>query len=157
MPSVEESSPRRKEPQVSQQKASQDPLAEPPLPETKNSFAVLQEDEVQEPEVAAVQELGIRDPSSTLEAVSPKPASLGLKKDPIDLGGDSSAQVGLASLVPSTEETSDSEDFSAPSPPLTRGRKTNKEHREKEAASNISAGSQKKLDPFIKGHSSLPV
>ena len=109
---------------------------------------------MQEPEVAAVQESSIRDPSSTLEAVSPKLASLGSKKDPIDLGGDSSAQVGLASLVPSIEETSDSEEFSAPSPPLTRGRKTNKERREKEAASNISAGSQKKLDPFIKGHSS---
>jgi len=142
---------------VSQQKASQDPLADSPRPENKNSFAVLQEDEVQEPEVAAVQEQGNLDPNSALEVVSPTPASLGSKKDPIDLDGESSAQVGLASLVPSTEEASDSEDFSAPSPPLTRGRKTNKERREKEAASNISAGYQKKLDPFIKGHSSPPV
>ena len=97
----------------------------------------------------------MRAPISTVEY--PMPDTLGSKKDPIDLGGETSAQVGLASLVPSTEETSDSEDFSAPSPPLTRGRKTNKERREKEAASNISAGSQKKLDPFIKGHSSLLV
>ena len=142
---------------MSLQKASQDLLADSPRPENKNSFAVLQEDEVQEPEVAAVQEQGNLGPISALEVVSPKPASLGSKKDPIDLGGDSSAQVGLASLVPSSEETSDSEEFSAPSPPLTRGRKTNKERREKEAASNISAGSQKKLDPFIKGHPSPPV
>ena len=142
---------------MSQQKASQDPLAVYPRPKNKNSFAVLQEDEVQEPEVAAGQEQRNLDPISASEAVSPNPASLGSKKDPIDLGGETSAQVGLASLVPSTEEASDSEDFSAPSPPLTRGRKTNKERREKEAASNISVGSQKKLDPFIKGHSSLPV
>ena len=142
---------------MAQQKASQDPLAASPWPENKNSFAVLQEDEVQEPEVAVVQEEGILDPISALEAVSSKPASLGSKKDPIYLGGETSAQVGLASLVPSSEETSNSENFSAPSPPLTRGRKTNKERREKEAASNISAGSQKKLDPFIKGHSSLYV
>ena len=140
---------------MAQQKASQDPRVASPRPENKNSFAVLQEDE--EPEVAAVQEQGILDPSSALEAVSSKPASPGSKKDPIDLGGETSAQVGLASLVPSSEETSDSEGFSAPSPPLTRGCKTNKERREKEAASNISAGSQKKLDPFIKGHSSPPV
>ena len=86
---------------MSQQKASQDPIADSPRPENKNSFAVLQEDEVQEPEVAAVQEQGNHDPSSALEAVSPKPASLGSKKDPIDLGGETSSQVGLASLVPS--------------------------------------------------------
>ena len=85
---------------MSQQKASQDPLADSPRPENKNRFAVLQEDEVQEPEVAAVQEQGNHDSISALEAVSPKPASLGSKKDPIDLGGESSAQVGLASLVP---------------------------------------------------------
>ena len=97
----------------------------------------------------------MRAPLGTAE--DPTPETLGSKKDPIDLGGETSAQVGLASLVPSTEETSDSEEFSAPSPPLTRGRKTNKERREKEAASNINAVSQKKLDPFIKGHSSLPV
>ena len=141
---------------MSQQKASHDPLEDPPRPENKNSFAVLQEDEVQEPEVAAVQEQGSLDPTSAVGAVSPKPASLGSKKDPIDLGGETSAQ-GLASLVPSSEDTADSEDFSSPSPPLTRGRKTYKERREKEAASNISAGSQKKLDPFIKGHSTPPV
>ena len=142
---------------MSLQKASQDPLADSPWSKNKNSFSVLQEDEVQEPAVAAVQEQGNHDSISALEAVSPNPASLGSKKDPIDLGGETSAQVGLASLVPSSEEASDSEDFSAPSPPLTRGRKTNKERREKEAASKISVGSQKKLDPFIKGHSSSPV
>ena len=106
---------------MAQQKASQDPRAASPRPENKNSFAVLQEDEVQEPEVAAIQEQGSLDPTSDVEPVSPKPASLGSKKDPIDLGGETSSQVGLASLVPSSEETSDSEDFSAPSPPLTRG------------------------------------
>ena len=75
---------------MAQQKASQDPRAASPRPENKNSFAVLQEDEVQEPEVAAVQEQGIPD-ISTLEAVSSKPASPSSKKDPIDLGGETSA------------------------------------------------------------------
>jgi hypothetical protein len=55
--------------------------------------------------------------------------------------------------VPSSSSggTFESEDNTIPSPPLTRGRKTNKERREKEATSNISLGSQKKLDPYIKG------
>ena len=83
-----------------------------------------------------------------MKEASPNPASSGSKKDPKDLDYDTSAHAGLASLVPSSgsEGTSDFEDFSAPSPPLTRGRKTNKERRENEAASNFSLGSQKRLD-----------
>ena len=159
--------PRRKEPQASQQKASQDhsPLADTPRPENKNSFAVLQEEEAQEPETAVVQDQGNSGPIGSLDVpkqaspkqASPKTASPGSKKDPRALIRETSAQAGPASLIPSSEGTSDSENSSAPSPPLTRGRKTNKERREKEIASNISSGSQKKLDPFIKGLSSPPI
>jgi hypothetical protein len=53
-------------------------------------------------------------------------------------------------------ETFVSEDNSVPSPHLTQGRRTNKARREKEAASNISLGSQKKLDPFFKVKNSSP-
>ena len=79
------------------------------------------------------------------EQASPNPASSGSKKDPKALDYETSAHAGLASLVPSSgsEGTSDSEDFLAPSPPLTRGRKTNKEHRENEASSKKNSGSQK--------------
>ena len=141
---------RRKEPQASQYKVSpQDhsPLADTPRLENKNSFEVLPEQ-------------GIPSPLGSLEAAeqaSSKPASSGAKKDPNALVHETPAQARLASLVPSSEGTFESEDFLAPSPPLTRGQKTNKERREKEAASNISSGSQKKLDPFIKGHSSPPI
>ena len=88
------------------------------------------------------------------EKASPIPSSSGSKKDPKDLDYETSAHAGLASLVLSsrTEGTSDSKDFSAPSPPLTSGQKTKKERREKEAASNICLGSQKRIYPFIKGH-----
>ena len=86
---------------------------------------------------------GSPDCLETVEQASPKPASSGSKKDPNALDHETSAHAGLASSVPSfeSEGTSDSEDFSAPSPPLTKGRKTNKERRENEAASNISSGS----------------
>ena len=150
------------------------PTAEESTPANKNRFEALQELDDQDPEAAAtVEEMletdagqeteapaaeevpEVRTPPGTAE--DPMPETLGSKNDPIDLGGKTSAQVGLASLVPSTEETSYSEEFSAPSPPLTKGRKTNKECREKEAASNINSGSQRKLDPFIKGHSSPPI
>ena len=92
--------------------------------------------------------------SLTMKQASPKLASSGSKRDLKELDHKTSAQAGLASLVPSSrsEGTSDYKDFLAPSPPLTRGQKTNKERREKEAASNICSGSQKRIDPFIKGH-----
>ena len=135
-------------------------LADTPWPENKNSFEFLEEDEAQESESVNVPEQGIPGPLGSLEAAkqaSPKPASLGSKKDPNTLVHETPAQERLASSVPSSEGTSESEDFSARSPPLTRGRKTNKENREKEAASNINLGSQKKLDHFIKGYSSPPI
>ena len=80
-----------------------------------------------------------------VKQASLKLASSGSKRDLKELDHKTSAQEGLASLVPSSrsEGSSDPEDFSAPSPPLTKGRKTNKERREKEAASNIFSGSQK--------------
>ena len=62
--------PRRKEPQASQQKVSQDhsPLADTPRPENKNSFEVLQEDEAQEPKVVDVPDQGLPGPLGSLEA-----------------------------------------------------------------------------------------
>ena len=92
-----------------------------------------------------------------MEAADPKHASLGSRKDLNALGHETPVQAGLDSSAPLSEGTSESKDFSAPSPPLTKERKTNKERREKEATSNISSGSQKKLDPFIKGISSQPI
>jgi hypothetical protein len=63
------------------------------------------------------------------------------------------APASLVVSIPSSGsvETSDTKDISVPSPPLTRGRKTNKAQREKEVASNISLGCHKQLDPFFKG------
>ena len=77
-------------------------------------------------------------PAETVPGVSPKPSSLDSKRGPKELDHETSAQAGpgLASLVPSSgsEGISDYEDFSCPSPPLTGGRNTNKERREKESA-----------------------
>jgi len=55
---------------------------------------------------------------------------------------------------PKSSEDSDSSNNTGPSPPLTRGRKSNKERREAEALANISAGAQTTLAPFLKGQSS---
>jgi hypothetical protein len=105
---------------------------------------VLKEDEAQDPEATTVKEDPPTDespPDSTTmvaKALVPEP----------------SANTDL--VVSVSVETSEPEDNSVPSPPLTRGRKTNKACREKEAASNISLGSQKKMDPYIKGKFSSP-
>ena len=82
----------------------------------------------------------------------------GSKRDARALDQETSIQVGLSSLVPSvgSEGSSDPKELSSPSPTLTKGQKTNKERREKEASSNIFLGSQKRLDSFIKGHFPSP-
>jgi hypothetical protein len=158
--------PRRKGPLPQAQKSTHS--AEATL-ENKNSFDALKEDEAQDPETAVVKgnpPVGESPPDST------PPESVAARKDrasadeiPPDFtppgpvaakelrasGPVPSASAGLTDSVPSSNsvEASDSEDISVPSPPLTRGRKSNKAHREKEAASNISSGSQKMLDPFL--------
>jgi len=129
--------PRRKDPPAQAPKATHS--AEATL-ENKNSFDTLKEDEALEPESTTVkakttdenfpetippESVAARGPEATAPVVSlPSSSSMG---------------------TPAIEATS------APSPPLTRGRKTNKARREKEATSNISLGSQKKLDPYLKG------
>ena len=96
--------------------------------------------------------------SPTMKECSLSLDPLGSNRDARTLDHETSTQERLASLVPSSgsEGSSDPEDFSSPSPPLTRGRKTNKERREKEATSNIFLGSQKWLDPFIQGNFTSP-
>ena len=118
--------PRRKDPLVQAPKATH--LAEASLV-TKNSFDALKEDEAQDPEAATAKEDPPADESppesSTMAAKAsvPEPSAI--------------ADLGVSVSV----ETSEPKDNLVPSPPLTRGRKTNKACREKEAASNISSGS----------------
>jgi hypothetical protein len=108
----------------------------------KNSFDALNEDEALEPEAITVKE----DPPADDSLPESTPPAKVLVPEP-SANADPEVSVSV--------ETSEPED-NVPSPPLTRGRKTNKARREKEAASNISSGSQKKLDPFIKGKFSSP-
>ena len=108
----------------------------------KNSFDALNEDEALEPEAITVKE----DPPADDSLPESTPPAKVLVPEP-------SAKADLEVSV--SVETSEPED-NVPSPPLTRGRKTNKARREKEAASNISLGSQKKLDSYIKGKISAP-
>ena len=137
--------PRRKEP-------AQAPKATHPVEatlENKNSFDALKEDEALDPEATAVKE----DPPADESLQDPAPPKSVVARDIRASDPEPSAPAGLAVSVPSSGsvETSEPEDISVPSPPLTRGRKSNKARREKEAASSISLGSQKKLDPFFKG------
>jgi hypothetical protein len=140
---------RRKEPTPQAPKATNPTKAtlenKNSFEETKNSFDVLKEDEGQDPEAATVKEDPPADEnppdSTTMAAKVPAP--------------EPSANADL--VVSVSVETSEPDDNSVPSPPLTRGRKTNKARREKEAASNISLGSQKKLDPYIKGKFLFPM
>ena len=44
----------------------------------------------------------------------------------------------------------DPSNVSPPSAPHTRGRRSNKERREREVEKNVSLGSQKRLDPMLK-------
>jgi hypothetical protein len=131
--------PRRKDPLVQAPKATH--TAEASLV-TKNNFDALKEDEAQDPEAATANPPADESPpeSTTMAAKAsvPEPSA--------------TADLGVSVSV----ETSEPKDNLVMSPPLTRGRKTNKAHREKEAASNISSGSQKKLDPYIKGKFSPP-
>jgi hypothetical protein len=137
--------PRRKDPLPQAPKATHS--AEATL-ENKNSFDALKEDEALDLEATTVKEDPLVD-ESLPDSTPPGPvATRELRaSDP-----DPSASASLTVLVPSSDsvETYEPEDNSVPSPPLTRGQKTNKVRREKEAASNISLGSQKKLDPFFK-------
>jgi hypothetical protein len=141
---------RRKDPLAQAPKATHS--AEATL-ENKNSFDALKEDEAPEPEATTVKEDPPAD-ESLPESTPPKSVAAReiRASDP-----EPSAHAGLVTAPSSgSGGTSEPEDNSVPSPPLTRGRKTNKARREKEAASNISLGSQKKLDPYIKGKISAP-
>jgi hypothetical protein len=136
--------PRRKDPLSQAPKATHS--AEGTL-ENKNSFDALKEDEALDPESTAVK--GNPIDKIFLETIPPESvAARGKRNSNLE----PTAPAGLVSIPSSgSMETPNTVDTSVPSPPLTRGRKTNKASREKEAASNISLGSQKKLDPFFKG------
>jgi hypothetical protein len=139
--------PRRKDPLAQAPKVTH--TAEATL-ETKNSFDALKEDEALDPEAATVKE----DPPADESPSDFAPPETTAAKETRVSAPEPSASAGL--VVSVSVETSEPEDNSVPSPPLTRGRKTNKARREKEAASNITLGSQKKLDPYIKGKFSSP-
>jgi hypothetical protein len=142
---------RRKDPLAQAPKATHS--AEATL-ENKNSFDALKEDEALEPEATTVKE----DPPADESLPESTPPNSAAAREIRASDPEPSAHAGLVVTVPSSGSggTSEPEDNSVPSPPLTRGRKTNKARREKEAASNISLGSQKKLDPYIKGKISAP-
>jgi hypothetical protein len=116
---------------------------------------VLKDAEAREPEVKTVMADPLADesPSDSTppETMAAKETQASVLEPP--------ASAGLVILVPTSGsvETSEPDDNSVLSPPLTRGKKTNKVHREKEVASNISLGSQKNMDPYIKGKSSSPL
>jgi hypothetical protein len=139
---------RRKDPLPQAPKATHS--AEAPL-ENKNSFEALKEDEALDPEATIEKE---DPPADGSIPDSPPPGPVAAREsrasDPAP-----PASAGLTASVPSSD-TVETSDNSAPSPPLTRGRKSNKERREKEAASNIFSGSQKKLDPFLKRNNPPP-
>jgi hypothetical protein len=134
--------PRRKDPLPQAPKATHP--AEAPL-ENKNSFDALKEDEALDPEATTAKEAPAVDSLPDSTPPGPEAAKELRASDPAPSGS-----AGLTASVPTSDSANTSENNSAPSPPLTRGRKTNKERREKEAASNIFSGSQKKLEPFIK-------
>jgi hypothetical protein len=114
----------------------------------------MKEDEALDPEATAVKE----DPPADESLPDSTPPDSVAARETRASALKPSTSAGLVVSVPSSGsvETSESEDNSVPSPPLTRGRRTNKARREKEAASNISLGSQKKLDPYFKGKISSP-
>jgi hypothetical protein len=143
--------PRRKDPLAQAPKATHS--AEATL-ENKNSFDALKEDEALDPEATTVKE----DPPADESLPDSTPPDSVAARETRASVPEPSTSAGLDVSVPSSGsvETSEPEDNSVPSPPLTRGRKTNKARREKEAASNISSGSQKKLDPYFKGKISSP-
>jgi len=152
---------RRKEPLAQAQKTTSTGGAHL---ENQNSFEALQEDEVQVPEAKEAEEEPSPEeerPSSLEPEVAAAPAApeaVGL----VDPGTSPSKLVD--SEAPPTAEpptsrgacsasgsAGDSGSEPGPSPPLTRGRKTNKERREAEASKNIFLGSQKTMAPFLKG------
>jgi hypothetical protein len=136
--------PRRKDPLPQAPKATHSAKA---TLENKNSFDVLKEDEALDLEATPVKE----DPPADKSLPDSTPQGpIAAREFRVD--SDPSTSAGLTDSVPSSDsvETSEPEDNSVLSPPLTRGRKTNKARREIEAASNISSGSQKKMDPFLK-------
>jgi len=152
--------PRRKEPTA---QASKDTPNEGTRLENHNSFEALQEDEIQVPEAKAPEEEHPRRgelPGQPESVIAAAPAA----SEAVDLdepGTSPSKQVAHETSSPAAQATrkdcsssagdSESESCPRPSPPLTRGRKTNKERREAEATANISSGSQKTLAPFLKG------
>jgi len=155
--------PRRKEP-IAQ--ASKGNPKEGARLENQNSFEALQEDEILVPEAKAPEEEPPRGgeipghPESVVAATPAASEAVGR----VEPGTSPSKQI-VQEASPTTEPPASRKDFSSsksardsdsescpgPSPPLTRGRKTNKERREAEATLNISSGSQKTLAPFLKG------
>jgi len=154
---------RRKEPFAQASKGT--PKEGAPL-ENHNSFEALQEDEIQVPEAKAPEEEPPRSgelPGQPELVVAAAPAAseeVGL----VEPGIPPSKQVAHETSPPVESPASRKDGFSSksagdsgsgscpvPSPPLTRGRKTNKERREAEASANIFSGSQKTLAPFLKG------
>jgi len=153
--------PRRKEPLAQAQKTTSTGGAHL---KNQNSFEALQEDEVQVPEAKAAEEEpspeeerpGSLEPEVDAAPVAPEAVGL------VDPGTSPSKLVDFE--APPTDEppasrgacsasrsAGDSGSEPGPSPPLTRGRKTNKERREAEASKNIFLGSQKTMAPFLKG------
>jgi len=135
--------------------------------ESKNSFEALQEVKLPETEAATVTDTPEQietfpGPSAPSELAVVEQVAKAASPDAIVTDGEVTAPNAAPSTAlkrvrmpedgRTTERDSESEGISAPSPPLTRGRKTNRERRENEAASNIMWGSQKKMDPFLKRH-----
>jgi len=139
--------PRRKEALAQEPKGN--PSAGAHL-ENQNSFEALQENEAQGPEETAAEKEPAPDEElpGPLEPVAAAAPAAPKAVDPVDSGTSSSKPTNSNSS--SSDGNSESTSISALSPPLTRGRKTNREKREKEAALNITVGSQKQLDDFVK-------
>jgi len=155
--------PRRKETSA---KNSEDlpPKEADPLV-SKNSFEALQEVEIQDTETEP-QEDDVKDPEAAVDAGTPEKdqsppstaASLGTADvEPVETSLDdrkdptpSDSKKDASPSDPGTERSA------GPSPPLTRGRKSNRERREGESYSNILKGHQKTLVPFLKGKTQIP-
>jgi len=149
--------PRRKEPTAQTSKGTP---TEGASMENHNRFEALQEDEIQVPEARAPEEEPPPKgelPGHPESEIAAAPAA----SEAVDLaepGTSPSKQVESSPPAAPTPRKdcsssaggSDSESIPRPSPPLTRGRKTNKERREAEAFTSISSGSQTTLSTYLK-------
>lgn len=169
---------RRKEPLVQTPEATHTAGA---ILETKNSFEALQEDEVQVPEATTVEEepspvkklsgppepVVAADVPEAVDLVEPgtspsKPVDIEYPPFVVSIdhvGKEATPNAAIPEYEAPVQEGSilaplcsdSSKGFSETTGYLTRGRKSNRERRENEAAANFSLGSQKKLDPYFKG------